>query len=118
MNSVFEVSYSWNKEAIPTGGADPVYMMVEWRNGAPAKRLRKIAPKIVSRDLELLLKPEFGVQLKGIYGCRSKETDIGWLLRLGDMYKGKANKFCLNSSWDPVYLEKQPYVQPTGAQGS
>ena len=101
VNSVFEVSYSWNKEAIPTGGADPVYMMVEWRNGAPAKRLRKIAPKIVSRDLELLLKPEYGVQLKGIYGCRSKETDIGWLLRLGDMYKGESKQILLEFVMGP-----------------
>lgn len=41
VNSVFEVSYSWNKEAIPTGGADPVYMMVEWRYGALPKDLGK-----------------------------------------------------------------------------
>lgn len=95
MNSVFEVCYSWNKEAIPTGGADPVYMMIEWRNGSPAKRLRKLAPKIVSRDLELLLKPEYGIELKGIYGCRSKETDIGWVLRLGDVYKGESKQILL-----------------------
>lgn len=101
VNSVFEVSYSWNREAIPTGGADPVYMMVEWRNGAPAKRLRKIAPKIVSRDLELLLKPEFGIQLKGIYGCRSKETDIGWVLRLGDVYKGESKQILLEFAMGP-----------------
>ncbi|WP_440117097.1 hypothetical protein [Paenibacillus sp. QZ-Y1] len=101
MNSVFEVSYSWNREAIPTGGTDPVYMMVEWCNGSPAKRLRKIAPKIVSRDLELLLKPEFGIQLKGIYGCRSKETDIGWVLRLGDVYKGESKQILLEFAMGP-----------------
>ncbi|MBM6382871.1 hypothetical protein SLT67_13615 [Paenibacillus illinoisensis] len=101
MNSVFEVCYSWNREAIPTGGADPVYMMVEWRYGAPAKRLRKVAPKIVSRDMELLLKPEFGIELKGIYGCRSKETDIGYILRLGDVYKGESKQILLEFAMGP-----------------
>ena len=90
-------------------------MMVEWRYGAPAKRLRKVAPKIVSRDMELLLKPEFGIELKGIYGCRSKETDIGYILRLGDVYKGRVNRFSSNLPWALVCLEKQPYALPTGA---
>ncbi|MBR2567208.1 MAG: hypothetical protein IKE29_21710 [Paenibacillus sp.] len=106
MNSVFEVSYSWNKEAIPTGGTDPVYMMVEWRYGSPAKRLRKIAPKIMSRDLELLLKPEHGAQLKAIYGCRYKETDIGWVLRLGDVYKGESKQVLLQFALGPHFSGK------------
>lgn len=106
VNSVFEVSYSWNKEAIPTGGTDPVYMMVEWRYGSPAKRLRKIAPKIMSRDLELLLKPEHGAQLKAIYGCRYKETDIGWVLRLGDVYKGESKQVLLQFALGPHFSGK------------
>lgn len=108
VNSVFEVCYSWNREAIPTGGADPVYMLIEWRSGALAKRPRKTAPKIVSRDLELLLKPEFGVRLKGVYGCRSKETDIGWVLRLGDVYKGESKKILLEFAMSPRLSGKVP----------
>lgn len=95
MSSILDVFCTWNREVISVSGENSLYLLIEWRSGPPAKRQSKIMPKLLYRDVELLLKPEEGVTIKEIHGARAKETDAGWVLQMGSAYKGKTKTLLL-----------------------
>ncbi|MFD2699343.1 hypothetical protein ACFSVM_02565 [Paenibacillus shunpengii] len=95
MSSILDVFCTWNREVISVSGENSLYLLMEWRSGPPAKRQSKLMPKLLYRDVELLLKPEDGVVIKAVHGARAKETDAGWVLQMGSAYKGKTKTLLL-----------------------
>ncbi|WIV20074.1 hypothetical protein QPK24_04985 [Paenibacillus polygoni] len=95
MSSSLDVFYTWNREAIPVSGENSLFLLIEWRSGPPAKRQLKTQPKLLFREVELLIKPEKDMQIKTVHGVRAKESDAGWVIGLGNAYKGKTKSFLL-----------------------
>ncbi|WP_211747039.1 hypothetical protein [Paenibacillus sp. Marseille-Q4541] len=95
MSSILDVFYTWNREAIPVSGEKSLFLLIEWRSGPPAKRQLKTPPKLLFREVELLIKPEDGIRIKAVHGARAKESDVGWVIGLGNAYKGKTKSLLL-----------------------
>ena len=95
MSSSLDVFYTWNREAIPVSGENSLFLLIEWRSGPPAKRQLKTQPKLLFREMELLIKPEQNMHIKAVHGVRAKESDAGWVIGLGNAYKGKTKSFLI-----------------------
>lgn len=108
MSSLLDVFYTWNREAIPVSGESSLFLLIEWRSGAPAKRQLKTPPKLLYREVELLLKPEEGMHITAVHGARAKESDAGWVIWLGNSYKGKTKSFLVEVSVDAQSSGRKP----------
>lgn len=101
MSPILDVFCTWNRDVISISGEDSLFLLIEWRSGPPSKRQSKSMPKLLYRDVELLLKPEEGVSIKSVHGARAKESDTGWILELGNALKGRTKTVLLELAVSP-----------------
>lgn len=89
MEMGIEASYSWNHKYIFAGGADKIYLLVQWYAGKLSSTRRRSTPKLLARDVELYLWLEPYVKIERIYGCKEiKGSQQSLIIPLGHLYEG------------------------------
>ncbi|GAB6991585.1 hypothetical protein [Paenibacillus pini] len=102
MQSGIQANFMWSRKNIYASGTNRVFLLVEWYGGTIRQNRRRSTPKLIARDVQLLLWLEPNVSLVKVHGAKPiKSINDSIMIPLGHLYDGVKQFIAIEFAFQP-----------------